>query len=193
MLINEVILALAALCTIVAYIVYFTQTVDGTTQPNRWSWFIWSGTTLLEALTFQGVSGEWMKAAVFFVSAGCVVITTMIIWKRSEQEIPKLTEVFCVVATIAAIWVWYHYQEVWWAHVIMILAIPVSFMPTWKDGLDNPGSEHWGAWLLWSVGDALVLYLIYVNLDDIRELPYIAVELACHAYMLRIALMRRGA
>lgn len=167
---------------------------DGSITPNRWSWLIWGATTIVEALTFQGLTleadatlMEWsqsfLKASVFYVTAGYCLLIAGKIWHKAKWQMPNRSEIFAVTASIAAIVIWLVFGEAWWAHLIAILAIPVSFIPSWKDAWKDPEQEHTCAWPLWTLGDALTFVGIWLLIDTDKELPYIAMELACHAAM----------
>jgi hypothetical protein len=186
-------LILAALCTIVAYITYYDQVVEESTRPNRWSWLIWSAATLVEALTYDAVNPDVMKALVFFISAGFCILLTLTIWRKSVWKLPTWEEGFCTFAVITALVVWFQFQQALLAHVIMVLAVPVSFLPTWRDAWNTPEHERPLAWALWSLGDFLTLLLILGRFETFENLPYIVVELGCHFMTWQIIVWRRNA
>lgn len=171
----------AAAVTILAYIIYFVNLVWGETAPNRWSWLIWSGATLIEALTFNEVSGDSLQGSIFFISSACCFIITLAIWVRSKWKWPSFWELVCLVASAAALVLWLHYGLTLIAHLVMVAAVPVAFIPTWLAASADARKEKTSAWMIWTVGDALTLWLILSRLKEFDELPFIIMELLCHA------------
>ncbi|MES2994915.1 MAG: hypothetical protein V4681_02710 [Patescibacteria group bacterium] len=179
----------AIAATTAAYWHYDRDHQAGHTVPNRWSWLIWGVTTIVEALTFQAISEgatvieNVLKTSVFYVSGICCILVTIRIWRKAEWKMPQWNEVISVIASLAAIVLWVIYHEAWWAHVVAIVAIPVSFIPSWIDARRNPEAEQSRAWGLWTLGDALTFGGILLLIDTDKELPYIITEFGCHAAM----------
>ncbi|MBX4199253.1 hypothetical protein KW800_03235 [Candidatus Parcubacteria bacterium] len=165
---------------VVAYSFYFNDTRGSEISPNRWSWLIWSITTLVEALTYREISGDPMEYAVFLVSAACCSVVTTLIWTKSKWQIPDWTEVVSLVVSIAAVVVWIGFCETVWAHYLTVGALPVAFWPTWRDSWKNYDLENSRAWGLWSIGDFVVIILVLTRIKDTAELPLAITEFACH-------------
>lgn len=183
-------LVAAALATIVAYTLYFKDLVWGETHPNRWSWLIWSGATLVEAMTYQEVSGDWLKSGIFFLSALSCMVITIAVWIRAKWEWPSTSELLCLVASIAALVLWLIFGLTLMAHLIMVAAVPVAFIPTWTKVLENPANEKSYAWMLWSIGDFIMLWIIVSRLQNVDELPFITAEFICHFLTWRLVARR---
>jgi len=60
------------------------------------------------------------------------------------------------------------------------MAIPIAFLPTYKNALNNYENENSKAWLLWSISDLLMIVIIVIRLKAFKELPYAVVEFVCH-------------
>lgn len=187
MLATIVLLSAVAVGTL-AYRNYFNDILSKENRPNRWSWLIWSATGFVEAFTFEAITDDWTKSVPFFVSAISCVIVAIRIWRHAAWKWPTLAEVICIVASIIATVLWLYYNETMWAHVVALVAIPVSFIPTWIDAKKNPADEDSSAWWLWTIGDTLALTYILMRSDLLRpeewmDKPYAIIELACHASM----------
>ncbi|MEK7144935.1 MAG: hypothetical protein AAB794_03745 [Patescibacteria group bacterium] len=181
MALASMILIAAIAFSIAAYVQYFRDIKNGVIVPNRWSWLIWSVATAVEALTYEAVSDDWMKSIVFFIAAISCFGITVRIWSEATWKKPDWTEVVCVIASGFALLLWLQFQLTLWAHLLMVLAVPVAFVPTWKSAIGNPNNERSRAWGWWSIGDLLTLIVILVRFDKVEELPFILVEFACHA------------
>lgn len=180
MVLASVIFVTAIVFIVVAYGKYYRDIRDGVIVPNRWSWLIWSASTVMEALTYEAVSEDWMKSAIFFISAVCCLGVSIRIWDKAKWEKPDWAEIFCVIASGMSLVLWLQFHFTLWAHLLMVFAVPVAFVPTWRSAIENPKNEQSQAWWMWSIGDLLTLLLILVRLDKMEELPFILVEFACH-------------
>lgn len=174
-------LVAAIVFIVAAYAEYFRDIKNEVIAPNRWSWLIWSAATAVEAFTYEAVSEDWMKSVIFFISAICCFWITKRIWSNARWQKPNWTEIISVIASGLALVLWLQFQLTLWAHLLMVAAVPVAFVPTWKNALGNPDNERSRAWGLWALGDLLTLLLIIVRLDKVEELPFILAEFACHA------------
>lgn len=189
--VSIVLFLISAILGVVAYVFYFKDTNRSSIKPNKWSWLIFSITTLLEALTFNEVSGDLLKSSVFFVSAFCCVAVTILIWSRAEWQKPDWTEWFCLVASAVAVVVWIGFGDAWWAHLIMIISVPIAFLPIYREAISNWQSEYTPAWSLWTLGDLAALILVLYRLDIIEEVPYALVEMLAHATVWYLVMKHR--
>jgi|CXWL01.1.fsa_nt_gi hypothetical protein len=176
----ELILLVAILVSICAYVNYYKDIRNDKIAPNRWSWLIWSATTAVEALTYDAVSSDLMKAAIFFVSAISCFILTIQIWHKAKWQKPNWAEITSVVSAMVSVILWQFFQLTLWAHLLVVFAVPIAFVPTWMNAWKNPEEENSSAWGLWTLSDLFTLVVIISRLDHVEELPYIIVEFSCH-------------
>jgi|SRR3989344_3769659 len=184
--VSLVLLGAAIAFSVAAYVQYFRDTYFGIVAPNRWTWLIWSVATTVEALTYQAVSDDWIKSAVFFIASFSCIGIMLLIWSKARWENPKWTEVVCVIASGVALLLWLQFQFSLWAHLLMVLSVPIAFIPTWKSALQDPSNERSFAWALWSLGDLLTLFVILTRLSGAEELPFILVEFVSHVVVWRM-------
>ncbi|WP_294046431.1 SET domain-containing protein [Sphingomonas sp.] len=151
-------------------------------EPNRASWLIWSAATAVEASTYAAVNPDAPQRWVFaFATIACVAITVAL-WRRSAWSLPSRTETVCMAACLSSIALWAVFREAFWAHMLVVVAVPVSFWPTWASVAADRGRERSPAWGLWTIGDlATLLVAARSPGSPVGEYAYILVELACHA------------
>lgn len=173
---------LAVLANLGGYVVYLTGLRRELVQPNRASWLIWSAAVLVEASTYAAVNpGAW-QSVVFLVSAAGCIIVTIGIWQRSAWSAPSRSETICMVACLGALLLWAMFSSAFWAHMLVVAAVPVSFWPTWESVQQDRARERSPAWGLWTVGDLATLLIATRGGDvDVGSYAYILVELLCHA------------
>jgi hypothetical protein len=151
-------------------------------EPNRASWLIWSAATTLEALTYAAVNPGAPQAWIFAVSSVACIAVTIAIWRRSAWAAPSPTETFCIAACLSALVLWLVFREAFWAHMLVVAAVPVSFWPTWQSVWTDRSRERSPAWGLWTFGDlATLLIAVRASEPGVAELAYVIVELLCHA------------
>lgn len=168
--------------TLAGYGVYLVSLKRQLVQPNRASWLIWSAATAVEAATYAAVNAGALQGWVFGCSALACVAVTLGIWRRSVWEAPSRGEVICIVACLAALVLWIASRNAFWAHLLVVAAVPVSFWPTWASVLEDRARERSPAWGLWTVGDLATLLVAARGGDQqASEYLYVLVELLCHA------------
>jgi SET domain len=151
-------------------------------RPNRSSWLIWSAVTTIEALTYQALNEGLAQNIVFFVSAASCLFITLAIWRQSAWQRPSDAELICIAIALGALIIWFGFQSQFWAHVLVVAAVPVSFLPTWISAWQDKRRELSPAWGLWALGDFATLMLILSGPRQTgTDLPYIIIELVCHA------------
>ena len=165
-----------------AYAVYMLGLRRQQLRPNRASWLIWSAATGLEALTYAAVNPGAPQGVVFAVGAVCCAVVAIGIWHRSSWAPPSNTESFCIAACMSALVIWLVFRETFWAHMLVVAAVPVSFWPTWASVWRDRANERSPAWGLWTFGDlATLLLAVRASQPGLAELAYVVVEFLCHA------------
>jgi len=151
-------------------------------EPNRASWLIWSAATTLEALTYAAVNPGAPQGWVFALSSIACILVTIGIWRRSSWAPPSPTETLCIAASLSALMLWLVFREAFWAHMLVVLAVPVSFWPTWASVWTDRNRERSPAWGLWTFGDLATLLIAVRGAEPgVAELGYVIVEFLCHA------------
>lgn len=151
-------------------------------EPSRASWLIWSVATGVEAATYLAVNPGRPQGLVFAASALACLVVTLAMWRRSRWSRPSPVESACMAASLAAIILWLPLQETFWAHMLVVAAVPLGFWPTWASVREDAARERSPAWGLWALGDAATL-LVALRTPGfgMGQYAYLLVELACHA------------
>lgn len=190
--------ACALLAGLGGYLAYGVALRAGTVRPNRASWLIWSASTAVEAATYAAVNPGTPQRWLFVAGAMACLLVTAAIWARARWAAPSTGDLACVVACLAAIMLWLAFGEAYWAHLLVVAAIPVSFWPTWAGAARNPAGERSPAWAAWTIGDAATLLVALRAPGHAATLggatgdyAYLAVELACHATVWLIVVAAR--
>jgi hypothetical protein len=145
----------------------------------------------LETITYSYVSGDIIKSITFIISAIACIIITIKVWQTSTRNKPDTTEMLSIAFCAGAILFWAFFQSAWLAHVVLLVSIPIGFIPAYKAAFADYKSENSRAWYLWVISDLIVLAIIAGRLQSFQELPYIIVETLCHAMIVAIVLIGR--
>jgi hypothetical protein len=173
----------AIVCSLAGYAVYLTGLKRHLVQPNRASWLIWSAATAVEAVTYAAVNPGALQSWVVGLAAIACIVVTLGIWRRSSWSAPERGEVICMAACLAALILWVVSSNAFWAHMLVVAAVPVSFWPTWESVWRDRTRERSPAWGLWTVGDLATLLVAARSggHSQVGEYAYLFVELLCHA------------
>ena len=164
------------------YALYLAGLQRHLVEPNRASWLIWSAATGVEATTYAAVNPHAPQSLVFGGSAIACVVVTLVMWRRSRWRAPTPSETLCMAFAFAAILLWVAFHETFWAHMLVVAAVPISFWPTWQSIREDRTRERSPAWGLWTFGDlATLLLATRTQGSGVGEYGYIVVELLCHA------------
>ena len=173
---------IAVLLSLAGYGVYLAGLRRHLVEPSRASWLIWAVATGVEAATYLAVNPGRPQGAIFVLSALSCVVVTLSMWRRSRWSTPSATESVCMAASLAAIILWLPLQETFWAHMLVVAAVPLGFWPTWASVMEDRARERSPAWGLWTLGDLATLIIATKTPGfGIGEYAYIFVELLCHA------------
>ena len=172
----------AVAASFLGYAIYLAGLKERLVEPNRASWLIWGGATTVEAVTYTAVNPGAPQSIVFLLSAACCLGVALALWRRSRWTAPDAVETVCMGASLAAIVLWLAFREAFWAHMLVVAMVPVSFWPTWRSVWADRARERSPAWGLWTVGDlATLLVATRTGSQDIGEYAYVVVELLCHS------------
>ncbi len=175
-------LGLSMILTAGAYGFYWWGIKKQLVRPNRSSWLIWSALTTIEALTYQAVNEGLLQNIIFFMNAASCLFITFAIWRQSTWQRPSFAEYLCMALSLGAMILWLGFQAEMWAHLIVVAAVPLGFLPTWFSAWEDKRREMSPAWGLWTLADFSTLILIMQSrTGDGMDLPYIMVELISHA------------
>lgn len=168
--------------SLMGYGIYLAGLRRHLVEPSRASWLIWSVATGVEAATYWAVNPGGVQGWVFTVSGMACIVITLAMWRRSRWTLPSPTETACMAASLTAIILWLPLRETFWAHMLVVAAVPLGFWPTWVSVWQDRGRERSPAWGLWTLGDLATLIVATHNQGSgIGEYAYILVELLCHA------------
>lgn len=178
----EVWLVVAIVAGGAGYLAYLVGMRRHLVEPNRASWLIWSAATAVEAATYAAVNPHAAQRWAIMLAALASAAVTVAIWRQARWTALTFAELGCTAACAGALLLWLAFRQAFWAHMLVVAAVPVSFWPTWASAWRDRARERSPAWGLWTIGDlATLLVATRQPGSGVGGYAYLLVELACHA------------
>lgn len=180
---------LSATLSLLAYLPYVIDTLRGSTQPQRASWFIWSvlGSVALASQVSSGASTSLWFVAVQV--GGTVLIFVLSLW-RGTGGLMRKCDCKVMAAALLGLGLWYLTDTPAYALAISITVSLLGGSVTVAKAYADPDSETAGFWA-WSAVSA-VFAILSVGAWDPLMLAYPAYILGLNiAILAAMALGRR--
>ncbi|MGI4731651.1 MAG: SET domain-containing protein [Janthinobacterium lividum] len=179
----------AMLAGLGGYGIYAAALRADTVAPRRASWLIWSAATAVEAATYGAVNPGSPQRWLLTAGAIACLGVTVAIWARARWRALSPEDLACVLTCLFATVLWLAFDQAFWAHMLVVAAVPISFWPTWASALADPDRERSWAWGWWTLGDVATLVVaVRAPGGHVAGLAgaagnygYLSVELVCHA------------
>ena len=153
----------AALLHGVAYLLYAVQTKVGRSSPKSASWGVWLFVTIINALTFNVMSANWVVALQFF--AGSLGCTGLFFYMLATKKLkwPTVGEWGIVGIGVAATMVWVIFRNAAYANLIIFFALAIPFKPMYEELWRDPSKETPRSWVLWTLAFLITTINVVVN------------------------------
>jgi hypothetical protein len=176
------------LLNITAIVLYFRAVRRGTSTPNPASWLIWSVVTVLNALTYQLTTGDWVKGVNSFVALGnCTSMLVYCLWQGKMRQLEWWDRSALLMAGLALL-VWAISGTAWLGNAAIQLAIIISFSVTVWMILTGNKREHTLPWLLWTACHSLTVGIVVLRWKNQPEdLIYPVLGVTLNAFLTSIA------
>lgn len=155
---------MAALLHGVAYVLYNMQAKLGKSSPNAASWSVWTFLAVLNALSYREMSGDVVTTLQFFTGSVACMITFLYVLTIGKFSKLKLKEWGLFTLGLLATVVWWKFRSAIGANMIILVALLISFIPTFEGVWRNPFKETPRSWALWTL--AFLITTMNVVLRD---------------------------
>lgn len=129
------------------FVKYNLSTKDGASKPSFVSWFIWAILATMNAATFMSITSFVVGIQTFVGSLGCIGTFLYALWS-GKFESPSRGETSILIVNLVAIAVW-KYDSALNANLVLMVAILISFWPTFIEMWKHPEKEPALPWILW--------------------------------------------
>jgi len=187
---KEILSGSAIALTLVAFVPYIREIVNGSTRPHVFSWVIWGATTFvvfLAQLEGKGGVGAWPIG----VSGSITIVIAFLAYaKRADITITKTDWLFFVSA-LSSLPLWYFTSEPLWAVVVLTTVDVLGFGPTVRKAYSSPYSESLLFFALFAARNVLVI-LALENYSVTTVLFPAVIAAACMLLMAMVTVRRRA-
>lgn len=153
---KELLTITAIALTFVGFAPYIRSIRRGETTPHVFSWVIWGLTTFVVFLA-QLAGGAGFGAWPVGVSGIITIYIGFLAYrKRADVEVTRSDWIF-FWAALSALPLWFFTADPFWAVVILTIVDVAGFGPTIRRAYTNPGDEHIGFYLLFTIRNVLVI------------------------------------
>lgn len=179
--------ALAALCSIAAYVPYLREIFAGRTKPHAFTWLIWMLTTTTAAAGGWAGGGGW-GAANQTLSAFLTVLFFLLSLWYGTKNITKSDTTILLLALIA-IALWWRFNSPLLA-VWMVTAIDAAaYIPTFRKSFSEPLTESLFAWTLFTF--YALFALLALREYNALTVPYLLMTAIANAALALFLFVRR--
>lgn len=154
----ETIGILAGILALAGYIPYIISILQGKTQPNRATWFIWTIIGGLLAFSYIAEGDQhsiWLPLGYFFGP----LITAILSLRYGYATWTKL-DTFCIVAAIISIVPWVLSDNATFTLIINVFIDSIGAIPTLVKTYKEPETEDFTAWLIFFIANTMQLFAI---------------------------------
>jgi hypothetical protein len=160
----KVVLAVvAALLHGLGYLLYARQTKLGRSSPKSASVGIWVFLSIINALTFNVMSGDWVMALQFFTGSVACLVTFFYVLAIGKLKLPTSEEWRLFWFGILASVVWWIFRNASAANLIIFVALVISLIPIYKTLWDDPSKEMPRSWILWTLAFLVTATNVILN------------------------------
>jgi predicted neutral ceramidase superfamily lipid hydrolase len=155
---------MAGLLSVTAFLLYNWKNLVGATHPNVSSWAVWAFITILNFTSYKKLTGDWVKSLLPTANAVMCILTALLALRTGSFRSLSGIDQFCLLMGIIASFCWWIFKSKDFAEtlvqIILEVALVVGFIPTIVGVIDNPTSEPWLSWLLWTISFGTQFFVV---------------------------------
>jgi hypothetical protein len=141
-MINEKFVLVGVLLNITGSATYAWKTLQGKTQPNRVTWFLWALAPLIAFFAQWGEGVKWQSLMTFMVGFGPLIIFIASFVNRKAFWRATVLDYVCGGISVAALILWLITGTGWVAISFSIVADLLAGVPTLIKAWKEPETEH---------------------------------------------------
>ncbi len=161
--ITQAIAVIAVIIYLGTFALYNRQIITGHSKPNAATWILWAFLAILNAVTYQVMSGDWVKTIMAYGS--CLTNVGTFLFALSQGRLSKLkrVDIFLLVMGLASIAVWQIKQDATHANLLLQVVLLISFLPTCIGVGKDPSCERSLPWFLFAGAYGLTISVVILR------------------------------
>jgi hypothetical protein len=146
--------------------IYFRDARRGNSKPNTASWLIWWVVSLVNVLTYQYGTGDWVKTINAYVATiNCTLMLGYCLFRGQIKEVRKWDVAAMFLAAVAIV-CWHTSGEAWYGNVFVQCAVVISFTVTLVGLAKGTHRERALPWGLWTSCHVLSFSIVILRWDN---------------------------
>jgi hypothetical protein len=159
---------IAGLICLLGFVPYVHSVLKSGKKPNRASWWIWTISGILLAISYYSIGGHTTIWVPLTITIGPLTIA-LISLKHGEGGWSTFDKL-CITAAILSLVAWFLVGPQFTLYINLIIDF-IGALPTIRKAYKDPKSEGVTAWFIFLVGDIVNLFAIQTWTFDIYSYP----------------------
>lgn len=170
----EVILGIiAGLMHVVAFVIYYIQTLRKISNPNGATWSLWFVISLLNCISFIKMSKNLLVGFLPMTSTfSCMVVAGIFFCKGKLSKLDFWDNIALAIG-IMSVFVWQYYNSPIYGNLFLQLCIIISFIPTYRGVIKDRDNEKKSlVWFIWASAYILQIVIVFLGWETWYQLVY---------------------
>lgn len=171
---TEVILGvIAGLMHVVAFVLYYKQTLRKDSNPNGATWSLWFVVSLLNCISFIKMSKNLLVGFLPMASTfSCMVLAGIFFCKDKLSKLDFCDNIALAIG-IMSVFVWQYYDSPIYGNLLLQPCIVISFIPTYRGVIKDRDTEKKSlVWFIWSSAYILQIFIVFFKWETWYQLVY---------------------
>ena len=173
-----------------AFAYYISLVIRGGVNPNASTWLIWAVLGIVNAMTYQSLSGDWVKSVMAYGTAFTNGLTFIIAMRLGRfGRLGKMDKVLAAFGLLAVV-AWLVNKHTPYANMLVMGCIIISTVPTLRSTWEKPNRESPIAWLMLGISYLFPLVVVLMRWEQIWDLMFPAVGFVANSSVGLLCLRR---
>lgn len=175
---------------LLAFAYYIRLVIRGGVNPNASTWLIWAVLGIVNALTYQSLSGDWVKSVMAYGTALTNGLTFIIAMRLGRFGRLGMMDKVLAAFGLLAVAAWLANKHTPYANMLVMICIIISTVPTLLSTWEKPSRENPVAWLMLGVSYLFPLVVVLMRWEQIWDLMFPVVGFVANSSVGLLSLRR---
>lgn len=172
---------IAGVLHVLGYAWYVRGVARSATVPNTASWCLWLVLSVMNLLSYVAVAGTWERSALPAMGSIACAIAFLLLARRGTLQRLTAGEWRIAVIALGSLVVWWSTRSAVAGNVVLLLAVALSFVPTYVGVVQGRSREHPLPWILWTLAYSCLTVAVAVGRGSFGEYLFPVLGVALHA------------
>ena len=172
---------IAGVLDVVGYASYVRGVARSATIPNTASWCLWLLLSLLNLVSFVAVAGTWERSALPAMGSLACAVAFLLLARRGTLQRLTAHEWWIASIALGSLLVWWLTRSAVAGNVTLLVAVSLSFVPTYLGIMEGRTREHPFPWILWTLAYVFLTLAVRIGHGAVGEYLYPVLGIVLHA------------